>query len=204
MHRGFIAWYLSEGVSVYRNYVIFNALAVERGGPPIAGFFADQVCAKGRLRGNNHDLFALEIDFETAAFGADEIERMFAVGVELDERALVDGVGFGEIAEGEFLKKVDGVGEFAGLTGLSAGKVRGFETAGVVFVFGFAAFVGGFGVGGSGGFIEEREMFSQSGDDLFDEGGFVHVKKVMRWQKFQLPDIVTEFSIMLFAFGPRL
>ncbi len=149
--------------------MVFDEAGAELGGPAVAGGLAHEVLAEGGLRGDEGDFLAAVFDFQAAIAGADEVEGMGFVGFEIDEGGEVDGVAGEEVAGDEGLVEFDGVEEFAGLAGLAAGQIGGFEAAGVVFAFGFAAFVGGLGVGGAGGFFQEVEALDEGGDDLLDQ-----------------------------------
>jgi hypothetical protein len=92
---------------------------------------------------------------------------------EFDYGAEVDRVVGAEICERQRLELLNGLLNLAGLADLRFGEVRGFEAAGVVFVFGFALFVGSLGVGRPGGAQAGFEFDFERGNDGFDDRMFV-------------------------------
>jgi hypothetical protein len=89
--------------------------------------------------------------------------------LEFDERAKVDGVSRREFAQRQLLKLDDGLLDLRGLARLAPGEIRCFETARIVFIFGFALFVSGFGMGGAGRFEIQIELADQMINNLLDE-----------------------------------
>ena len=74
------------------------------------------------------------------------------------------------------MEEFDGFFDFGDFSGLPARKISGFEAARVVFVFGFALRVGRFGVRSSSGLGETLELFSEGGDDFFDQACFFFIE----------------------------
>jgi len=121
-------------------------------------FFAEELGAEGGLGRDDEDFALFENNFGAAGAGADEVEIFFAAAGEFDDGAGVDGFAGGEFARGHFFEFLDGLLDFGDLAGLAAREIGSFEAAGVVFVFGFALFVGGLGAGGDGGAMVEAEV----------------------------------------------
>ena len=93
---------------------------------------------------------------------------------EFDQGAEFDGLVGPELSHGQLFELLHGFGGLGSLAGLAPGEVGGLQAASVVFILGFALFVGGFGVGGARGLGVKIEFVGQMGHDLLDEDMFVH------------------------------
>lgn len=141
--------------------------------PGVPGFTAHQCLAKGRFGSDDGDFAPEMVEFEAAVFWPDEKPRTRAVHFEFDERGQVHGVAGHEVFYGQRFVAGDGVLDFAGLAGLGAGEIGGFEAAGVVFAFGLAAFVGGLGAGGARGSVNRLQIFREAGDNALEQIGLL-------------------------------
>ena len=121
-------------------------------------FFAEELGAEGRFRSDDQNFALFENDFGAAGARADEVEIFFAAAGEFDDGAGVDGFAGGEFARGHFFEFLDGLLDFGDLAGLAAREIGSFKAASVVFVFGFALFVGGLGASGDGGAMVQAEV----------------------------------------------
>ena len=68
----------------------------------------------------------------------------------------------------------EGFGRLGGLAGLTAREIGRFQPPCVVFVLGLALLVGRLGMRGTGGLRVAFQFGGELGDNLLDEGGFLH------------------------------
>lgn len=111
-------------------------------------------------------------DFEAAAFRGDEIKRASPARIQFHQGGEINRFVCCEIPGRYGFVDFDRIQDFFCLPGLAAGEIGGFETAGVVFAFCFAAFVSGFSMRRPGSLFQDDEAFAEAGNDLFYQSGF--------------------------------
>ena len=152
---------------MHRNNMIFYGRAIELGCPTLTRFFSHEILAQRRLRRDNRDLLALELDLQATVPRPDKIRGPRAVAIQFDQRSKIDRLATSEILDGEGRVNLNRIHDLLCLAGLTAGEIGRFQAARVVLVLGLAALVSGLRVRSSRGLAQELKAFAKAGDNLF-------------------------------------
>ena len=149
---------------------------------------AQELFAQRGLRSDHQNFPLIVQHFSASRAGPDEVSRRFPVKCQFHEGTDINGFADAEFARVQLFERGNGVLNFRRLPGLSTGQIGGFESAGVVFVFGLALLVRGLGALGLGRAEINLQFVRQPGDDFLDERAFVHGRAIRTLQlRLRLP-----------------
>lgn len=129
---------------------------------------------EGAFGGDQGDGLTLVFDGEAARGRDEEKPCHLPVLVRLDQSTRADWIVDGEINGFPMLEAEQSLGEFLHLPCLPCRKIRGLQTAGVIFALGLASGIGRRGMGFASRLGQTLESGPEFGPDGMNEVGFRH------------------------------